>query len=112
MNNKNYPFYFVTGALVLYLFLFVIPGFMGIGYAFTDWSSYSREIKFVGFENFKTIFSSGEKYMSYNYTLPEFTIITTIMKTILGLGFALLLNKGIRGKNFHRAVIFMPAILS
>lgn len=112
MKNKHYPFYFVTGAIVLYLLLFIIPGIMGIGYAFTDWSSYSQGIKFIGLENFKTIFSSGENYKSYILNTVEFTIITSIMKTVLGLGFALLLNKGIKGKNFHRAVIFMPAILS
>lgn len=112
MKKKHYPFYFVVGALVLYLLLFIIPGFMGICYSFTDWSSYSRGIKFVGLDNFKTIFSSDENYMSYIFNTVEFTIITTIFKTILGLGFAIMLNKGIKGKNFHRAVIFMPAILS
>ena len=112
MRKKQYPFYFIAGALFLYLLLFIIPGIMGVGYAFTDWSSYSKGIKFVGLQNFKTIFSSDENYMSYILNTIEFTIITTIMKTILGLGFALLLNKGIKGKDFHRAVIFMPAILS
>lgn len=112
MTKKQYPFYFVLGALALYLLLFVIPGVMGIYYSFTDWNSYSNDIHFIGLDNFKTIFSSGENYMSYIKNTIGFTIITSIFKTILGLVFAMLLSEGIKGKNFHRAVIFMPAILS
>jgi raffinose/stachyose/melibiose transport system permease protein len=112
MMKKTYPFYFIFGALALYLLLFVIPGVLGILYSFTDWSSYSKEMKFIGLENFKVIFSGDEHYISYIKNTLEFTIITTILKTFLGLAFALLLNEGIKGKNFHRAVIFMPAILS
>ena len=93
MKNKNYPFYFVLGALVLYLLLYVIPALMGIGYSFTNWSSYSRGIKFVGLDNFKTIFSGGENYLSYIKNTLEFTIITTLLKTILGLFLPLCLTK-------------------
>lgn len=112
MSKKVYPFYFVIGALALYLALFVIPGVIGLFYSFTDWSSYSREIKFIGMENFRTIFSNGENYLSYIKNTLIFTIITTIAKTILGLLFALILSEGVRGKNFHRAVLFMPSVLS
>lgn len=112
MTKKIYPFYFTVGALALYLLLFVIPGVIGIFYSFTDWSSYSREIKFIGLDNFKVLFSSDEHYMSYIGNTLKFTIITTVFKTLLGLIFALILSEGIKGKNFHRAVIFMPAILS
>jgi len=112
MTKKQYPFYFVLGALALYLLLFVIPGVMGVYYSFTDWSSYSNDIHFIGLDNFKTIFSSGENYLSYIKNTIGFTIVTSILKTVLGIAFALLLSEGIKGKNFHRAVIFMPAILS
>ena len=57
-NNKTYPFYFVLGALILYGALFLIPGIIGIGYSFTDWSQYSKEIHFIGLKNFQIIFSS------------------------------------------------------
>jgi raffinose/stachyose/melibiose transport system permease protein len=112
MKNKMYPFYFVVGALLLYVILFVVPGVIGIYYSFTDWSSYSREINFIGLENFKTVFSGGEKYLFYIKNTLIFTFITTIVKTVLGLLLGLLLCEGIKGKDFHRAVIFMPAILS
>lgn len=110
--NKTYPFYFMIGALTLYLMLFLIPGIIGIGYSFTDWSSYSKEIHFIGLQNFKTIFSADEHYVKYLINTVEFTFVTTILKTGLGLFFAVLLTKKIKALNFHRAIMFMPSVLS
>lgn len=112
MAKKTYPYYFLIGAVVLYTVLIVIPGILGIGYSFTDWSSYSPDVHFVGLQNFKTIFSQGEDYsLSIKNTLV-FTVVTVIFKTVLGLLLALLLAEGIKGKNIHRAIIYMPAVLS
>jgi ABC-type sugar transport system permease subunit len=63
--NRNYPFYFVAGALVLYVVFFLIPALMGFYYAFTDWNSYSTDVNFVGLDNFRVLFSSHENYLSY-----------------------------------------------
>ena len=37
-KRKVYPGYFVLGALIIYLVFMVIPGLIGIGFSFTDWS--------------------------------------------------------------------------
>ncbi len=113
MNKKKvYPIYFVFGALLLYTVLFVIPGLMGIGYSFTDWSAYSDKLHFVGFDNFKLVFSSDEDYMDIIVNTLKFTFITTILKNVLGLVLALLLTKSIKFLNFHRGIMFMPSVLS
>ncbi|WP_373231238.1 carbohydrate ABC transporter permease [Cohnella sp.] len=111
MNKSMYPNYFSLGALLLYTLLFVIPGLMGIYYSFTDWSSYSNEIHFIGLDNFKTVFSSDENYMAYMKNTLGFTVATIIFKTVIGLFLALMVNRGIRMKNLHRAIIFMPAVV-
>ena len=111
-KNKVYPTYFIFGALTLYLMLFVIPSLMGIGYSFTDWSSYSDEVNFVGFKNFKIIFSPEENYLKYMGNTIWFTIFTTVLKNLLGLVFVVLLTKRIKALNFHRGVMFMPSVLS
>ena len=61
-KSKLYPWYFAAGAIIIYTTLCVIPGIIGIGYAFTDWSAYSKEIHFVGWENFKKLFSADTNY--------------------------------------------------
>lgn len=113
MNKKKvYPIYFAFGAIILYSVLYVIPGLIGIGYSFTDWSAYSDKLHFVGLDNFKTIFSSDEDYIKIIANTLKFTFITTLLKNALGLAFAVLLTKSIKFLNFHRGIAFMPSILS
>ena len=113
MNKKKvYPIYFVFGALLLYIVLFVVPSLIGIAYSFTDWSSYSDKLNFVGLDNFKLVFSSDENYMAIIKNTLKFTFITTILKNVLGLVLALLLTKSIKFLNFHRGIMFMPSVLS
>lgn len=113
MNKKKvYPIYFTFGAIILYTVLYVIPGLIGIGYSFTNWSAYSDKLQFVGLENFKLVFSPEEDYMKIIINTLKFTFVTTIMKNFLGLVLAVLLTKSIKFLNFHRGVMFMPSVLS
>jgi raffinose/stachyose/melibiose transport system permease protein len=112
MKNKIYPFYFVIGALLIYLVFLVLPGVVGMAYSFTDWSSYGTKLDFVGLDNFKEIFFGQDHYLAYMSNTILFTIVSTTVKLIFSIIFALILNEGIKLKNFHRAIIFMPAILS
>lgn len=111
-KSKLYPWYFAAGALIIYTALCVIPGIVGIGYSFTDWSAYSKELHFVGFENFAKVFSADTDYLKYITNTLLFTVVTTIAKTGLGLLFALALSKNVKLKNFHRGVMYMPSVLS
>lgn len=111
-KRKTYPIWFALGAIVLYSVLFVIPSIIGIGYSFTDWSAYSDELHFVGIENFKVIFSSGENYVKIIKNTLLFTFLTTVLKNVFGLAMALLLCKSVKVLNFHRGIMFMPSVLS
>ena len=91
-KRKVYPGYFVLGALIIYLVFMVIPGLIGIGFSFTDWSAYTDELNFVGWENFKTIFSPEENYVKVISNTLVFTFVTTIIKNVFGLLLALLLT--------------------
>ena len=111
-KNKIYPWYFMAGALVIYSVLFFLPGLIGVGYSFTDWSAYSTGLRFVGFDNFKTVFSANENYTKIIANTLLFTFITTIVKNVVGLVLALLLTKKVRFLNLHRSIVFMPSVLS
>ncbi|MEP7288343.1 MAG: sugar ABC transporter permease [Chloroflexota bacterium] len=110
--RTHYPYYFVLGALVLYVVFYVIPAISGIAYSFTDWNSFTTDVNFVGLDNFATIFSSSGNYLHYIGNTLVFTSATILLKTVLGLGLALLLNEAVkRFVNVYRALIFLPAIL-
>ena len=106
-----YPFYLSVGAIVLYSLFMVVPGLMGFYLSFTDWNRYSSEINFIGLKNFAVIFSQQNYWHSISNTLI-FTVVTIALKTAIALMLALLLSKGLkRFANFHRIVIYLPAIL-
>lgn len=108
-KSKFYPWYFALGSLLIYTLLSVVPGLIGIGYSFTDWSAYSKEIHFVGLQNFKEVFSGN--YFKYITNTLWLTVVTTIFKTVLGLFFAVILTGGIKGQNFHRGILYMPSVI-
>ena len=106
-----YPFYLSVGAIVLYSLFMVVPGLMGFYLSFTDWNRYSSEINFIGLKNFAVIFSQQNYWHSISNTLI-FTVVTIALKTVIALMLALLLTRGLkRFANFHRIVIYLPAIL-
>ena len=111
-KNKIYPWYFMAGALVIYSVLFFLPGLIGVGYSFTDWSAYSDTLHFVGFDNFRKIFSADENYTKIIMNTLSFTFFTTLIKNAAGLALALLLTRSIRFLNLHRGIAFMPSVLS
>lgn len=113
MNLQNrYPIYFVVPALTLYIVFFIIPNISGIALSFTDWNSYRSEINFTGLENFEKIFSANEAYLKYFSNTFIFTISTSVLKLVLGLALALLLNQGIkRFVHVYRTMVYLPAVL-
>lgn len=112
MGSKAYPFYFVSGALFLYLLFYVLPSVMGFFYAFTDWNSFSSEVNFVGLANFNLIFSAGQGYLPFLKNTIVFTVATILLKTVIALGLALLLTRGLkRLAHFHRVIMYLPAVL-
>lgn len=112
MKHKVYPFYFALGALVPYVIFVVLPGFMGILYSFTDWSSYSTEVNFIGLDNFRALLSSSTNYLDYIGNTLIFTVLTIVFKTIIALFLAVLLDSGVRRlAHFYRTIIFLPAVL-
>lgn len=112
MLRGAYPLYFVVPALALYIAFFIVPSLTGVGYSFTDWNSYSFDINLVGFDNFAHLFSPSERYLTYLTNTLIFAVVTIVLKTVIGLGLAVLLHEGVkRFVNFYRVLIYLPAVL-
>lgn len=112
MKNCAYPTWFAGGALLLYGVFYVLPSILGLGLSFTDWNSYTDEINFNGLDNFATILTSSTGYVRFILNTVLFTIATVILKTVIALGLALLLTRGVRRLSYlYRAVIYLPAVL-
>ena len=113
MNKKKvYPYWFLIIPLILYGVFFLLPSFLGIFYSFTDWNARSMgEVSFVGLKNYIEIFTSDKNYLSgIGHTLM-FTIVSNIVKLVPALFLAIMLQEGLKGKNFYRTILYLPSIL-
>ena len=111
MKNA-YPTWFASFALLLCGVFVLLPSVLGFGFAFTDWSAYSKNLHWVGLDNFAAILDPSGDYVSAIEHTVLFTIATTILKTVIALGLAILLTSGIRRLAYlHRGLIYLPAVL-
>lgn len=110
-QKKTYRTWLILPAIVLYTAFFIVPNFMGIGYALTDWNAYRQGVRFIGFENFRTIFAGDPRYLRYITNTLLFTVVSVVLKIALGLGLAVLLDRNIRARSFFRVVFFLPVVL-
>ena len=110
--RKAYPTWFAGGALAVYGVFVLLPSLLGLGYSFTDWSSYSSDVHWVGLDNFKTILEPNSVYRVAIVNTVLFTIATIILKTVIALALAVLLTSGVlRLSYLYRALIYLPALL-
>ncbi|MHB1135027.1 MAG: carbohydrate ABC transporter permease [Chloroflexota bacterium] len=65
------------------------------------------EGKFVGFQNYITLFNDPIWWLSFRNTLV-YAIFGVGLKTIVGLVLALILHQKLRGRTFLRALLFIP----
>lgn len=113
MNKKRiYPTWFLIIPIALYAIFFLLPSALGVGYSFTDWNARSLgDVNFIGFENYKEIFTSDKDYLTgIGHTLM-FTVVSNIIKLIPALLLAILLNEGLKAKGLYRTLLYLPSIL-
>lgn len=111
-SDNVYWALFLAPALLILSFFFIIPVIGGFVYSLTDWTGISKEINFVGIDNFKKLLFEDDKFYQVLLHTLLFSICITIFQNIFGLILALFLDKEFKGRNFFRMVYYLPAVLS
>jgi raffinose/stachyose/melibiose transport system permease protein len=88
----------------------VVPSAEAIYYAFTDWDGYGSA-KFVGLNNFRTMFTSGAFWQACFHNVL-WTMFFLIVPMAMGLAGAFMLSRITRFQSVFRALYFIPYILS
>lgn len=98
-------------ALILFS-LFVVYVFIdGVHISFTNWNGYSQDFSYVGIANYIRLFTSKNIRGAFLNTLV-YGFVGTLFINIVGLGYALLLNQSIKGRNIVRAIIYLPSLIA
>jgi raffinose/stachyose/melibiose transport system permease protein len=97
-------------AVVLVVVAIYVTTAAGAWYSFTDWTGVGPW-NFVGLDNFRAIFSTPELAGSLvNTLLLAFGFV--VFTNVLGLGFALALNRGLKSRYVLRTLVFMPVVIA
>lgn len=109
--REDHPLWFLVPALIVLVVFFFVPTLFNFIYALTDWSSFKSQIKFIGFDNFVTLFSSGKLLGSLGVTLL-YAVLVAVFQNVFGLVLALLLERDTRINRAVRVAFFVPVIMS
>ncbi len=100
---------FMLPASVLLLLFLTYPLGLGTWLGFTD-AKIGRAGEWIGLENFSFLVGDSVTQLALFNTL-FYTVIASILKFVLGLWLALLLNRNLPFKSFFRAVVLLPWIV-
>lgn len=101
---------FLGPAIVMVIFVVVVPSIQGILYSFTNWSGIG-DYSFVGLQNYTNLFKDPLARSALAHTLM-LTLVTTLLINMIGLGLALGLNTALKTKSLLRLLYFAPVILT
>lgn len=106
----NVYFYIMVVPMAVLFFIFhTFPFLQGVFFSFTDWKGYG-DWNFVGLRNYLNIFKDKNVLSTYFFTF-KFAICATVLVNVLSLALACALNTNVKGKNFLKAVYFLPYML-
>ena len=98
-------------ALVLFFIFVLVPIISGINISFTNWNGYSQNYSYVGIKNYINLFQDDSVRIAFRNTLI-YGFGSTLIQTILGLAFAMLLVNRFLLRGVTRTLIYMPAMVA
>jgi ABC-type sugar transport systems, permease components len=112
LNKKKKQFIFVSLIVpILLLISFVIfPAFDLLRMSFTNWDGFSSEIKFIGIDNYLSMFKNKDLWLSLKNNAVYFFVHLCAIP--FELGFAVILTGKLRAAKFYKTMVFMPYIIN
>ncbi|WP_239615376.1 carbohydrate ABC transporter permease [Cohnella mopanensis] len=102
-------FGFLTIPLALLFTFTFYPAAALLYFSFTEWDGLGYDMKWIGLDNYKEVFARPELFGVFQHNLYYF--IGGLVQLAAALYFAIILTGKVRGRNFFRAIIFLPYIL-
>ena len=117
MKSKKYSkslfiFFSLAPAMILYILFRIIPTFQVFRMSLFKTSALSKKEKFVGFDNFISLFQDKAFIKSFQNTILLIVVVTIVTLVLAVFFAAILTTEKIRGSNFFRIIFYIPNILS
>ena len=98
-------------ALVLLTVFVIYPLISGVQISFTNWNGYSSKYKYVGLANYVKMFHDKMFYTALKNTFI-YRVGSTTLQKIVGVAYALLLQKRFHGQTLTRVIVYLPAMIA
>lgn len=103
---------FVLPAFLIFMIFFFIPVIQTFGYSVTNRKMIPENTQFVGLQNFVRLFTdTPEFYIALKNNL-FFTVVVTVIQSLIAFVLALALDCKLKGKNLFRTYFFAPVVIS
>lgn len=109
-NYRRANWMYVPVLLLMFFFIF-IPFVRGLQLSLTDWNGFSQQYKYIGLSNFKDLLSDKYVKIALINTLI-YGFGSTIFQQILGLSYAVFVNKKFPGRGAMRLFVYLPVLIS
>ncbi len=111
------PYLFIIVPLALYLVWIIAPVIHTFYLSMTNWDGISPDAKFIGLQNFESLFDSLGKAVpsAFEYSLVnnlKWLLVFISIPVAVGLGLAIILNRELWGDRLFKVGIFLPQVLS
>lgn len=96
-----------------HLFLVWIPALASIGLSFTSWNGIGglENIKVVGLQNYQNLPAYPPFWPALTHNVIWLAVFLMVA-TPIGIFFAVLLDKDLRGTRFYQSALYLPVVLS
>ena len=88
----------------------IVPFFLSIGYAFTDWNGISGVVTFNGVQNFIRLLGDTQFWYSLRFTLAQ-CLVAVISANLFGFFLAYFLVKPLKARGLLRAGFYLPNVI-
>lgn len=105
-EKKVFPYLLIAPVVIYLLVILVAPLLYGVYMSFTN-KILGSESHFIGLGNYIDLLRDKEFVQCIGNTF-KYTIVTVVLKVIIGVGIALLLNSKIKFVNIARGLILIP----
>jgi raffinose/stachyose/melibiose transport system permease protein len=89
----------------------IVPMLLGLRYSLTSWNGFTRDLPWVGLDNYVKIFHDPYALNAWWFTI-RFTFWNTAIQNLFALLFAVVLDSGLKAKKVYRTILFIPCLVS
>jgi multiple sugar transport system permease protein len=116
--NNNWLTKWISGYLFFFPALLILGIFLIVPIGYEIFLSFHKvrilgelSYRFVEWRNYRRVFEDERVWIALKNTF-EYVIIVVPLQTVLALFLAIILNTNLKGKNWFRAILFLPTVTS